>query len=86
MEANYRTFSKSLYIFTLWVFIPPPGARNPDPGLLINLSRGLYENCYYAISFSQISMDVKKILYNLNQLADFHISPALRLEALSRGL
>lgn len=60
---------------------PPPGARNPDPGLLINLSRGLYEN-----SFSQISMGVKKILYNLNQLADFHISPALRLEALSRGL
>lgn len=30
---------------------PPPGARNPDPGLLINLSRGLYENCYYAITF-----------------------------------
>lgn len=65
---------------------PPPGARNPDPGLLINLSRGLYENCYYEISFSQISMGVKKILYNLNQLEDFHISPALRLEALSRGL
>lgn len=64
---------------------PPPGARNPDPGLLINLSRG-YENCYFAITFSQISMGVKKILYNLNQLADFHISPALRLEALSRGL
>lgn len=68
------------------IYPPPPGARNPDPGLLINLSRGLYENCYYAITFSQISMDVKKILYNLNQLADFHISPALRLEALSRGL
>lgn len=46
------------------IYPPPPGARNPDPGLLINLSRGLYENCYYAISFSQISMGVKKILYN----------------------
>lgn len=66
------------------IYPPPPGARNPDPGLLINLSRGLYENCYYAITFSQISMGVKKILYNLNQLAD--LSPALKLEALSRGL